>query len=192
MINLLPYDKKNEIRAGRANVIIVNYLVLTACGVALLAGIMGAAYLMLTQTHSNATQRVEQSEQAASEFAKTRQAADEFRKNLATAKQMMDNSVVYSELVLKVAKAIPAGVYLDSLDLSPETVGKPTNLTAHARSLDRAIALKTSLEGHTELFSDVHFQTVAPSNTSESEADSSNGYPVQINIVVTIKKEALQ
>ena len=189
MINLLSDDNKKEIRAGRANVIILNYLLLTLAATGILFVIIAVAYFTLSQMRAGAQQRVDQSILASAAYSDTQQSAKEFRDNLATAKQIIDKEITYSALVLKIAETIPSGVYLESLSLSAETAGTPTVFTARARNVDRALALKSSLENHPELYSDIYFQTVT---RGEDEQGVNQAYPVQISISATVRQEALK
>lgn len=186
MINLLSDDKKREIRAGNANTIIRSYIFMTLAAFVLLGLLSGGVYFTLSVTRSDAQQRVLSNQSDIAKYQKIQNNATEFRSNLATAKQIMDKEIIYSGLILKIAKAVPRGVILNSLSLSPDTIGKPTTMKANAKSYDAALALKSSFEKQPELFSDVHFEDI--SNQGD-ETDSS--YPISITLALTVNKAAL-
>lgn len=185
MINLLSDEKKAEIRAGRANVIILNYIFMLLAALALLIVILVGSYITLSVTRSDAQARVAQNDSKTTQYKATEDKAKAYRNNLATAKQILDKEVVYSQLMIKIAQAVPKGVVLDQLSLDPKSIGAPITINAHARNQNDAVALKTSFEKQTSLFSDVHFEQI------QFEESSNGGYPVAITLGLTINKGAL-
>lgn len=189
MINLLPPDNKKDIRAGYANVIIVRYLIIVVMAFGILAAMVGIAYVAQSGLRAAAQDRVAKAAQSTNEYKEVLETAENFRSNLATAKQILDNELKYSKLMLEIAASLPDGVYLDGLSLDAESLGTPTTLSASAKTIADAKNLKTRLENNEELFSDVHFQSITPQE--EAEDGPSNPYPIKISIAVTIKKDAL-
>lgn len=189
MINLLPSDSKKDIRAGYANVTIIRYLVITLSAFVVLAIIVVLAYVAQSGLRAAAQERVSAANVSTSEYAETKQKADNFRSNLLTAKQILDNELKYSKLILKIAASIPEGVYLDNLSLDSKTLGTQTTLSASAKTIEDAKMLKTMMEENDELFSNVYFQSITP------QLDSDDGikdeYPIKISLSVTIKRDAL-
>jgi len=160
MINLLPYEQKSEIRAGRLNVTLGNYVVLSLIALALVAGIVIFAYISLMVTRANAQTRVDENSKKVLGYSKTSTDAANFRTNLSVAKQILDKQVAYSALLLNIAKYVPSGVVLDGITADQKSIGKPTNITAHATTSDAVLALKTQLESQPTLFTDVQLSTV--------------------------------
>ncbi len=187
MINLLSDEKKREIKAGRANTIILSYVFMALTGIALLGILSGGVYLTLNVTRSEAQRRVSANQSDIAKYQSVQDQASTFRNNLTTAKQILDKEVVYSALILKIAKAVPPGVVLGNLSLSPDSVGKPTTIKASAQSYDAAIALKTSFQNQPDLFTDVHFNDISSQGSTPT-----NPYPISVTLALTINKAALQ
>ena len=185
MINLLSDEKKREIKAGRANTIILSYIFMTLAAFVLLGLLSAGVYVTLNVTRSDAQRRVSSNQSDIAKYQTTQNEASTFRSNLSTAKQILDKEVIYSALILKITKAVPPGVVLNNLSLSPDTVGKPTTIKANAKNYDAALALKSSFESQPDLFTDVHFEDI----TSQ---DSENAYPISVTLALTISKAALQ
>ena len=186
MINLLPDDKKTEIRAGRVNVILLNYIVMSIAAACLLGLIVLGAYVTLTLSRANAQDRVNSSNVDAAKYADTQREADEFRSNLSTAKQITSNQTIYSKLLVEIAQITPSGVVLDSLDLNPSSFGSQALLSAHAKTYSDALKLKTTFQDNSGIFSDVHFSSI-------QTGDSTNeAYPVSISLSVIINKDAVK
>ena len=183
MINLLPAEKKVEVRAGRTNVVLLNYVLMSAAGFALLLITVGFAYISLTVTRSQAQARVDENSRDVAEYQDVQKQADTFRKDLAVAKQILDKDISYSSLVLNIAKSIPNGIVLEALTLDQTTLGKPMTINARASSKDAALKFKSSLESQPELFDDIKFETI-----SIDESGAGTTHPVGITMSIVIKK----
>jgi Tfp pilus assembly protein PilN len=186
MINLLADDKKKEIRAGRANVILLRYIIMTLVAAVILVAIVAGAYFTLSLSRQNAQEQVQRNETERNSFSQSVAEAQAFRTDLQTAKTILDKEISYSTAILKIANSIPDGIVIDSLSLSPETIGNPISLTAHARDKDAALNLKTSFENNPELYSGVQIDSI------DFGAESADSHPVNITLTVTINKEALR
>ncbi len=186
MINLLPDDRKREIRAARANVLLLRYNFLTLGVVIALAILCGGSLFILQNNKQNALATISENEGKTSTLADVRKAADEYRQNLVLAGKIVDNGVSYTDIVISITKLMPDGAVLDGLSLGAAagsgTAGSPTATTQQqivfqAQSKDYATAekLKTSFQS-SSLFSNVYFQGLT------SDAKSGGKYPVKITM----------
>lgn len=183
MINLLPPADKRQIRAGRSNALLLRYNVLLLVAVAFLMAAIGVVYVYLGNTKLGAEQVIKENQAKVADFADTEKEANEFKNNLAIAKQILDKEVIYTKVILEISALLPKGVVLDNLNLDAKTFGTQTTLSAHAKTVNDAIALKTSFQ-NSPLFSDVNFQSIS---TEDAEADD---YPIRVSLNVTINKDA--
>lgn len=186
MINLLADDKKKEIRAGRANVVLLRYIIMALIAGVVLVVIVIGAYFSLSHSRTLAQERVEQNVTQRNSYSQSVIEANDFRSDLLTAKTILDKDISYSTAILKIARSIPDGIVIDSLSLSPETIGQPIDLTAHAKNKDAALNLKTSFENNKELYSNVQI------NSIDFGSSSTDSHPVNITLTLTINKAALQ
>lgn len=181
MINLLPLEEKRQLRAARTNTLLLRYNV----SLLIVISFLGLATMFVSLYLSNAKDAAEQTitdnQIKAAGYAAVKSQADVFRSNLTTAKQILDNEVTYTKVVLAVAQLMPSGTVLDKLNLDSQTFGTPIVLTAQAKSYESAIALKDSFQ-KSPLFSDVHFESI-------TSAESATGYPYAVDLNVTIKKD---
>lgn len=182
MINLLPDEDKREFRAARTNVLLLRYNFLLVIVAAFLLAACALVYAALTAGKANAEATSEQNISRAAAYEPVKKQADEYRTNLKVAKQILDNEVIYTDLVFAITNLLPNGTTLDDLMLNSSTFGAQTTINAHAKSYEAATALKTAFE-NSNLFQDVHFQTIS-TGTGES---SNPAYPLSVTINVTIK-----
>ncbi|HJP80866.1 MAG TPA: PilN domain-containing protein [Candidatus Saccharimonadales bacterium] len=181
MINLLPHEDKRQIRAARSNTLLLRYNFLIL-GVALIAAVsIGGVYFYLNNSKVASEATIARNKERASGFNDTANEASTFRANLATAKQIMDREVVYTKVVLKLAKSLPSGTVLQSLSLDASTFGTPTVLIAKTKTANDAIALKDALQ-KSDIFTDVHFDSLV--------AQDNGPYFFTANFNVTFKKDA--
>lgn len=183
MINLLPPEQKKQIRAARSNSLLIRYniLLLGALGFLLIA--IFVVYVYLNNIEASAKQVITDNRAKVADYSSVQQQAKNFRSNLATAKQILDKEVVYTKVVMEISRLLPAGVVLDTLSLDAKTFGTSTTFAAKAKSYDAALALKDSLQ-KSSVFSNVYFASIS--------GDGAGDYPINVNLNVTIKKEAAQ
>ena len=188
MINLLPNEHKSEIRAGRANVILVRYIVIMISAVVVLGGLLVGSYVVLNSTQVNAESRVAENQQQVAQYQDVRVQADAFRSDLAVAKTVLDSEVSFSKLIYKIAAIVPSGVILSDLTLDPKNFGSSVTMSANAKTFDDATKLRDAFEGSQDVFSSVQLKTIR----SDDGGTSQEGYPVQVSLSVVINKGALQ
>jgi Tfp pilus assembly protein PilN len=181
MINLLPQEEKRQLQAARSNTLLIRYNILLLGVVAFMGIAIAVTYVFLNSAQQRAQQTIQENNAKATQYASIQSQAQLFRQHLATAKQILDNEVTYSKVVLDISKLIPSGVVLENLALDSQTFGTETTLVAMAKNYSSALALKDSF-GSSSLFSDVHFQSI-------TAGGSDTTYPVTVNLNITIKKE---
>lgn len=184
MINLLPDTSKKDIRAARANVVLLRYNFLTLASVAGLGLICASFYFVLSASQSTAVTKTSDNQAKVAAYSKTRQQADEYRDNLSIAKKILGNSVNYTSTIFAITKLLPSGVVLDSLTLNATDFGKQTTFSAHAKNYDKAAELKQNFQS-SSLFTNVYFQNITESDPS---APTTSGYPIAVTLSAQLNK----
>ena len=184
MINLLPETYKKEILAGRSNLLLVRYCVLSLAVTVATVGIIAGVWLMIDRVKDISQQTIIDNEKNSFQLSAKQAEVTEFHTNLKTAKSILDKQIDYSSVALRVASTIPSGVVIDQLSLDPSTFDKPTTMVAHARSENTALELKKAFSD-SKYYSDVHFNSISRGD------DGSGEYPFTVNLGLTIKKSIL-
>lgn len=179
MINLLPDDTKRDIKAARMNILMLEYNVYTFLSILAIIGICAIFYVYLNYTQSLASLTSTENSAKASKLASVQKEADEYVSNLTTAKKIFDESINYTDVLLAITELIPAGVLLDSINLSAEQFGGPMQFAAHAKTVEGAAELKNNMQ-KSELFSDV--QILSISDTSDGNDTSPSAYAVEFTL----------
>jgi hypothetical protein len=187
MINLLPDERKAEIRAGRTNVLLLRYIFITLTAVVVLGGLLAGSYVVLDGAKQSAQLKVSENQSRVSAYNDVRSQADSFRKDLATAKTVLDDDTSFTGLIYKIANIVPRNVILDDLNLDPATFGSDTTITASAKTFADAGKLKDSFTKNGEVFSSVQIQSLT---SSESAPD--NDYPIKVILKVVFNKGILE
>lgn len=188
MINLLPPEAKSQIAAARANRVLLSYNIILLAAIAFLLAATAFVLIYLNNSKSTAEAAIAENIARAGGYTNVETEANAFRQNLASAKQILDNDVTYSSVILQFASVLPPGVVLDTLSLDSETFGTPTTLTARVRDYSTVLTLKNSLQ-NSDLFSDVSIQTIS---TGGSSGEEGGDYPLSATYSVTIRKGAAQ
>lgn len=183
MINLLPDDAKLEIYAARTNVTLVKYILVLSFGAAFLGLISVAVYFVLMSTEAGAKSIVTDNASKSNAYSSVQAQANGLKTSLISAKTILDKEVNYTKVLISIAKVMPAGTVLDTLSLSPTTLGSPITLQAYAKTNHDALALRDSFQ-KSPLFSSVTLLSMANNSTQAP------GYPVSVSLNLTINKGA--
>lgn len=191
MINLLPDDRKREVRAARANVLLLRYNFLTLGVVIALAILCVGSLFILQNNKQNALATIAENEGKTSTLADVRKAADEYRQNLVLAGKIIDNGVSYTDIVIGITKLMPDGTVLDGLSLgaaasagiaAPSAATQQIVFQAQSKDFATAEKLKTSFQS-SPMFSNVYFQGLS--------ADPNGGrYPVKVTMSAKLNVNA--
>ena len=183
MINLLPYDTKQQIRAARTNTTLLKFIFFLGCGAAFLALACVTTYLFISNSKSIAETAAQNQSNANSSVVAQKVAT--IQTNLTSARAIISQQVAYSSVITGIAAALPAGVVVDSITLDESSFRTPLTLNLHAKSNDLISTLKTNFQ-KTALFSSYSLQS------SEVKTNGATDYPVEITITITINKGAIQ
>jgi hypothetical protein len=186
MINLLPYDTKNEIRAARNNVTLMKYIFVILVGVAFLAVVADGIYTILMSTKSSAESVIQSNQSKVDAYTSSNNQAAALKNSLSNAKVILDQEIRYSEILTNIAALMPSGAVIENLNLTPDSFSKPTTLTIHAKSTDAALIVKDKFQV-SPLFSNMSFVSIASGSASQD-----SGYPITAILNVTINKVQTQ
>lgn len=182
MINLLPPKVKREIIAGRSNVILWRYCVVSLILGFLLIVATAGIYFIMAHTRTTARQTIETGNRQALQYQKVQQDYESFSANLKIAKAILDKDVRYSKVALKIAQAMPSGTILQTLTLDSKKLGTPMTINARGKTYGDALRLKDSFQ-QSSLFKDVNLASAV------AEKENKDGYPINITINVTMVPE---
>jgi hypothetical protein len=101
--------------------------------------------------------------------------------NVSTAKTIMNQQVMYSDIITGIASTLPSGIVLSNLTISNSTISKPIIIQAKAKNADNVPQIKTNFS-KSQLFSNYNLQSVTPS------IDATSSFPIQITFSININK----
>lgn len=184
MINLLPPADQLEIRAGRANHLLLRYITMSLIVLGILLAWIGFIYFNLYTAKATAEQVKRENDAKAVTKQSVVDEANKFRADLTIAKQIMEKQVNYTDTVTSIAAAMPDGTILDNVTIDPKLFDKDVTLSAHAKSSEAAIALKDKLQD-SGLFKKVSFQSVTQVKQQGSEASA---YPYAVVLDISFNR----
>ncbi len=191
MINLLNPDSTKELRAGRVNIRLRRYTILTFLTVGIIGAIYAFSYKIADEQLSKETTNNATIDAALASYAPTKKAASEYQSNLAVAQKILGSQIVFSSFITDLSAALPPRTILDSFSLSTKSMtttgGKPTavQITARGKSYDDILMLKSSLEKKTRLFSSVRI-TSSTRSPEGSDDNKARDYPYVTTFSVVI------
>jgi len=183
MINLLPDETKRQLRAARTNSSLIKYIIFLLISIVFLSLACAASYVIMNDSHTNAEKIIATSQTKSDSYLSVVNQATALSQKLLLTKNILDQQISYSNIIMGLAAVFPEGVVIDSLSLSNSTIGTPTTIKARAKTASDSTLLKTNLQ-NSLLFSNYSLKSITtdPSDTT--------GYPVLINIEITINKSA--
>jgi hypothetical protein len=182
MINLLPNETKQSIRAARTNTLLVKYIIFIGFATAFLAIACVASYLLLNNSRIVAEKAIDGFISKNSSYSPISSRADKLRADLVTAKSILDSQISYSTIITGIAACLPVGTILESpLEISDETVGTPMELTVHSALASDETVLKSNFD-KSSLFSGYKLSTITNNPSGSTE------YPIIIKFSITINK----
>jgi Tfp pilus assembly protein PilN len=186
MINMLPPNTKQELRAARTNVTLLQYLLVLI----LAAGFIGSAVYGLqvyfSDTKENAEKLISlQGTPQVDESQPVEVEAQAFRNNLLSARSILDSEIRYSEILLAIAAQLPEGVIIKEISLNRQALDQPLKLNIFAKSTEAALKTESSFAERPQVFSGFSLQSLSSSTSSDPE------YPVTASISFTINRTTL-
>ena len=186
MINLMPDNDKVEIRAARVNIVLARYIFVILIAFAFLVLLLATSYVVLTQTKNSAQQIIDGNATKAAVFSSTKAQIDTLSSSLSETKTILDQEVLYSNILAHIGQQMPEGTVIDKITLNAASfTGTPVALKIYAKTNEATVALRQKFQS-TPLFSNVNFESV--SGTSSGIA----GYPVSVSLTLTLKKAGAQ
>jgi len=185
MINLLATSRKSQIIAARVNLILVRYIGIILLALIFMSATLFISYTVLRSTLESAQARVEASDVKADVYSQTSQQVAALSAQLSEAKTVLSQDVHYSRILTQIGQLIPAGVVLNSLDITESSInGIPLTIKAYARSTSEATRLQTQLQS-SPLFTQVSLQDTASTGGID-------GYPAVITLSVSLNRAGVQ
>lgn len=122
MINLLPDETKQQIKAAHANTVIGKCLIFALFGTLFVVAACTSAYYLSVNTKPASD---------TSNGGNTTQ-ADNNEKYSSLVDSVLSQQVSYSNIITSIGSALPNGVSIESLSISNELLKNPLTFSAHA------------------------------------------------------------
>lgn len=181
MINLLPTDRKDEIKAARANIILLRYMAIIALAVAFIGGALYVSDTVLASTMKNADSLVASNDVKADIYSETKQEVDALSAKLNDTKSILNQEIRYSKVLVKIGQLMPHGTVLGDLDLATANFnGQAIDVTAYAKSTAEAGTLQNQFQ-----ISPLFAQVILKSTETKQEVE---GYPITVSLSVVLSR----
>lgn len=192
MINLLPKDTVHQLRASQHNTLLLRYTIFSAFTLGAVILIHLATFTMLKFSEGQSNSIVKDNNKRISKYNETKKIAAEYSENLKVAKSLFDKQFPYTTALLNLASAIPKNVILQDINLAPEIIGRPSTLSARAKSYNDGIALRDSLSS-SKIAENVSFVSLIDERDANSnDGNATRSHPFLIVINLTFTKSLIQ
>lgn len=196
MINLLPKENRRQLHAMRQNNLLVRYVMGATFTLIAVIGIHIGTYALLKAAENSGENNSRHTQAQVEKYKTVEKEAKEYAANLATAKQIFENKIPYTDAIINLASQLPAGVVLNEVPLDQGRINQPTTLVARAKSMEAALQLKDDFND-SPIAKDVSIASVnsgsAAGGASPSpEGSSSDDYPFSVTLNITFTDELLR
>lgn len=182
MINLLPPNEKKQLRAARANVLLLRYNLLVLGALIFLVVGLSGVYIYLTTQKQAAEFTIQENSKRESKYSLVKQDADKFRSELSSAKNILNSQVSYSKAFIRFSSLFPASTALkDKVELNESMYTTPVVLGVKVKNEAAAQAVLDSFKS----------SKYVTSVTKDSIGIGDSEYPYTMNMTVLFSKEIL-
>ena len=115
MINLLSPEERKQIKAARANSILMRYVVMSLIVVVIIVVELISSYFMLVFNQSASRETINDNQSKSSAFSSVKSDAEKYRSNLRVAKYILDTQAPYTDILNAIAKRLPNGASLTGI-----------------------------------------------------------------------------
>ena len=182
----MPDEAKVELRAARTNIVLIRYIFVIFLACLFLGFALFGSVVLLNRTAASSQQLIDANDTKAEVYSSTKAQVDALSSSLTEAKNILDQEVLYSNVLMNIAQQMPAGTIIDKITLNADSFGAtPLTLKVYAKTTDDAVNLRERFQ-NSPSFSNVSFQTI--SDTSEGI----DGYPISATMTLTLNKVSTQ
>lgn len=126
MINLLPDKEKNDIDAGRVNVILVKLIIFLSIAMIFLAVFCASTYLSL-----NAKKQADENYIKSGE---TSSSTDDIGTVIANTETIFNRQIAYSDIIMNIGASLPNGASMSILALDQSMLNQPFEIELKSTS----------------------------------------------------------
>ena len=162
MINLLPPSIKQDVKFAKYNVTLVEYAIVLAATVAIVAFLMLFGEQTLSNTKSDIEKVLATDRARVADLQSINTQATALSNNIDTIGSILDQEVKFSYLLQEIGSIMPAGAKLSALTLSQDAT-QPIRLSVDVTTAERAGVLQQNL-AESRLFIGADILTVNQAN----------------------------
>lgn len=180
MINLLPKENRQQLRAAHANDILIKALIWLGTATAFLILISAATYLLLINERSSQKKITESNTSLSTTFNSAVSDLSKINSNAIEVKSILSQQISYSDAIIQISAALPKNVILENLTLKSHGTSEATLLKVRSKTVNDIATMKANFE-KSGLFSNY-------TEIVTNELTDSSPYPVSIDVSLTIIK----
>lgn len=182
MINLLPSENRKQLAASKQNGDILRSIFVVLGTMAVLVGMFAVIYIALTNSENLANQSYESNQTRIAEYKEVEANANKLLKDLSKAQQVLAQRVNYSNVLIKIAQALPSkDVTISSIQLDSKLFNdQAKSLTINAKSQDQVIETKNAFE-KSGLFKSVKIDEIGTETLKDETEITRSTFSVKFN-----------
>ena len=187
MINLLDNETQRQYRAARLNLKLRGYFALLLATLVVILAMFGGGVYLTWSERSVAETELKSGQASLREYDDVKKQAEDFTANLKIAKSIVNQEVLYSDMIVQIAKTLPNSAVLSSLALDQTTLTKPVSMAGRVKTKSDAIVLKNTLEA-SPLFESVNLNSIIEEEVTAGSSTVRRQFPVSVTLSMNVSK----
>lgn len=187
MINLLDTETQRHYRAARLNLKLRSYLTTILVTLLLIVIFFGGGIFITRAERAAAEAELQSGQASLAQYSDVKKQSEDFTSNLKIAKSILSQEVLYSDMLVRIAKTLPNSAVLTTLTLDQTTLQKPIVLAGRVRTKDDAVILKNALE-ESPMFEGVNLNNITEQPPSPTDTGLARDYPVTVTLSMQATK----
>jgi len=160
MINLMSREGIKELQAARDNTLLSRYNTALFIAIGIIVASVAFGYVALSLQEDNYRDIVVAQAPEKAKYEDDLAAAKAYSEDLKTAKTILKNEVMFSDVLIQIAKILPGDATLSTISITSATITQPLELSITTSSYDAAVNAKDRVQ-KSEYFKGAKLLTVS-------------------------------
>jgi len=187
MINLLDSETQRHYRAARLNLRLRGYFSLLLVTIVIIVGLFASGVYVTRSERTVAESELASGQASVKAYDDVKKQAEDFSANLKIAKSILSQEVLYSDMIVQIAKTLPSSAVLSSLALDQTTLSKPITMAGLVKTKADAVTLKNTLEA-SPLFESVNINNITEEELGDNPPAIKRQFPVSVTLSMNVTK----
>lgn len=166
MINLLPPNRRLDMKIARNNTVLRRYIELILLSMIIIIAAIAASYYFLDSRRTDVKNTVEADKKTIAELKKTQEEAQGLSTTINTVAKLLSQNIKFSDVLTKIGNVMPDGASLTNVQFEAGELNAPLIVTVDMVNEERGAVLRNNL-ANSEIFEDARIRSILAIETKQ-------------------------